>query len=561
MTREPDKYDIYDLLILLVENDLTDSQRDYLVRWSQVNPDAVDIYHDFLRDYSIVSQEVSNAVNYEPSFDMQFDRSLWAALSEYEKVAPLIPIPKEAPRADFIPKVVHERVAYKFSKSTLAALVFSAVSILFIATVFLLPPRISHEPVARILSSEDAEWHQEQIPGSRSVLMKGPLGVTRGKLKLAMYDGTEVTLQAPAVVELEKINQIYLDRGLLVAAVPPAATGFTICTPHGSIVDYGTEFSVEVDPKAKTLVDVLRGVVELRDSSNPLVFHNSRKLSAGQKGQIDANGKITWNNSVRYTGNEIRIQWQCPDAAGLWNTPSFWSQGLPRSPELVAELTATEAAKTILVDSSMVGLNKIIARRADVGLTSSYPVTVRMEGGEVQLEQLWIGRMGLDADGAGQWIMSDGQLVLKGRDPINLLVGDECKGLMEVRGGQVEVYGEVKIGRDEGGRSFVRSDGTLAMKGGQMTIHGLLDVAEGESLGKVYLDGGKLYAFNLRIEGQGVLVITGGVLVLEGNKAEAVRSLVDTRKIQCPDADLTITYDETDRLGYGRDKTILYRTE
>lgn len=561
MSKEFEHYDIYDLLIQLIENDLTDSQRDYLIRWSQITPEAVDIYHDFLRDYSIVSHEISNTLGCGPSFDTQFDRSLWAALSEYEKIAPQVELPKEGPKPEFVPKVVRERVTYKFSKSTLAAILFVAASIVFIATVLLLPPRLSYEPVARILDAANAEWQQAQIPASRLVLMKGPLTVTKGELRLAMYDGTEVTLQAPSAVKLEAINQVYLEDGRLLAAVPPAATGFTICTPHGSVVDYGTEFSVEVDPKERTLVEVLKGLVELRDSSNPLIFQNSRKLSAGQQGQIDAAGRITWIDAVHYAQGEIRSRWQCPDTTGLWNTPGFWSRGLLRDPEFVAEFTATDAAKTILIDSTMAGPNKISARRADVGLTSLYPVTIRMDGGEVQLEQLWVGRMGLDVAGEGQWIMSDGQLVLKGRDQINLLVGDESKGLMEIRGGKVEVYGEVKIGRDEGRRNYVRSDGTLVMQGGQMTIDGLLDIAEGESLGKVYLDGGKLNAFDLKIGGQGALIITGGILVLEGNKAEAVRDLVDTGQIQGPDADLHIEYDEADRLGYGRDKTVLFRTE
>jgi hypothetical protein len=51
MNSEKDDCKIYDLLILLLEGDLTDSQRDHLVKWSTTDPDAAEKYADFIRYY------------------------------------------------------------------------------------------------------------------------------------------------------------------------------------------------------------------------------------------------------------------------------------------------------------------------------------------------------------------------------------------------------------------------------------------------------------------------------------------------------------------------------
>lgn len=549
--------DIVDLLVLLLENDLTDTQRNELIRWSQTDPDATTIYHDFLRDYSIVSHQIGDGIEYGPSFDTEFDRSLWAALSEYEKAAPLIDVPEEKPQRELIQKVEHKKSIYKFSKSNVIAVLLSAAAILIISFVYFLPPRVSYEPVAQILRSTDSQWHQGKIPTSSSVLMKGPLEVTRGTVTIAMYDGTKIVLQGPAAVQLEQINQLYLQVGQLQAAVPPGATGFTVRSPHGSVVDYGTEFSVEVDPQGGTRVEVFKGMVELRDSPNPLNFRNSQMLTMGQKGQIDAAGKITWTDPARYANGEIRVQWQCPNTTGLWDDSSFWSAGLVRGPELVAEFKANETSKIVLVDASMSGPNKITARRADVGLESRYPVTVQMTGGEVQLEQLWVGRIGLNETAEGQWIMSDGELILKGRDAVLLLVGDECKGLMVINGGHIEIFGTARIGGNEGIGDFAASEGTLEMNGGQLMINGLLEVATKDSLGSVRLNDGRIHAFELRIGKQGTLVITGGTLILEGNKVSSIQGMIDAGSIQSPDHEIVIDYDMEGDRGFGQDKTVI----
>ena len=111
MSSKSEDYQIYDLLIILLEGDLEDCQRDRLIEWSRNDPDAVDKYHDFLRAYSIISNEISSRVEYEygESTDTQFDRALWADLAEAEKTAPAIEIEKPAPQKEPVKMLKIER--------------------------------------------------------------------------------------------------------------------------------------------------------------------------------------------------------------------------------------------------------------------------------------------------------------------------------------------------------------------------------------------------------------------------------------------------------------------
>lgn len=488
-------------------------------------------------------------------------------LGHYENCAPAITV--EELESDEPPvsmkKLDIQTAPYRINKySFFTALTALAATVLIIATIYFLPPRFSPEPVARILDSSSSEWTQDKRFKSGSLLFKGVLEVNTGTLAFAMYDGTEVCLKAPASAELLDINRLLLKVGQIRANVPPIATGFTVCTPNGSVVDYGTEFTVAVDQTGNAFIEVFKGTIELRDSSNPLIFEESQKLTVGQTGTIDTKGRITWKEVKQPDINiETRVRWNCPQPVGRWTDSSCWNQGLVRGTELVSEFRAINAPATILIDDAVTGQDKIRARRADVCLLSEYPMTIQMDGGQVQLEQLWIGRMGTDRVAEGRWIMSSGELTLKGRDPVQLFIGDKCKGRMEISDGRVEIFGGARIGCNESysatreNETFSDSNGTLVMNGGSMMIYGVLEVAAAESVGTVQLNGGQIRAFDLHIEQSGSLVMTGGILILEGNKTAGLQDFIDSGLIQSPDKKISIEYDEQGILGFGRDKTII----
>jgi hypothetical protein len=79
--------------------------------------------------------------------------------------------------------------------------------------------------------------------------------------ELITPSGVRLILQGPARYALIEDNKLRLDRGRLLASVPPKAVGFTVSTPDGKIKDLSTEFGVKVGAEG-TGVHVLKGSVE-----------------------------------------------------------------------------------------------------------------------------------------------------------------------------------------------------------------------------------------------------------------------------------------------------------
>jgi|GEM_PF-2460480 len=555
MNQEPSGEILY-LMLRFFDGTIEQAEFETLNCSIKESPEVRNLYFRYLKVY--LAMRNARYLDKSGQSDLDLENFL-SELGQYESLAPAVPVEESEAEPVCLPKLTVHETPYRFNKySFYTALTGLAATILFIAIIYFLPPRVIPNPVARVLDASGTRWQQARTSKSQSILFEGTLAVTEGTLKFAMYDGTEVNLSAPAKIELEQVDRLFLKQGRLRAAVPPAAMGFTVRTPSGSIVDFGTDFSVAVDTAGKTEVEVYKGIVELRDGTNPLIYKTTQKLTMGQKGTIAPDGVISWSEPAQYHNNgEIRVQWLCPEAVGAWKDPSFWNNGLVRGAELVSEFRAADSPKTALVDAGTAGANKIMARRGDVGLLSSYPFTVQMDGGQVQLEQLWVGRMGLSDRAEGRWLMSDGELVLKGRDLTMLFIGDKCKGLMEINGGRVEVFGAVRVGCNEGAGTFGDSHGTLAVNGGEMTIYGILEVAAAESVGIVRLNGGLMRAFDIRIAKKGTLAITGGNLVLEGNKTQRIQEMIHSGLIHSDGREILVDYMAEDIRGFGRDKTII----
>jgi ferric-dicitrate binding protein FerR (iron transport regulator) len=85
--------------------------------------------------------------------------------------------------------------------------------------------------------------------------------VEHGQVELTYSSGTKLLLTGPSEF-LVGVAGGSLVRGELVARVPKAGHGFTIDTPHGKVIDLGTEFGVVVDDFGVSQVNVYEGRVE-----------------------------------------------------------------------------------------------------------------------------------------------------------------------------------------------------------------------------------------------------------------------------------------------------------
>jgi hypothetical protein len=95
-----------------------------------------------------------------------------------------------------------------------------------------------------------------------SLLPRGPLTLTQGKLGLFYGCGVQLVVEAPAEFECRDAESMVLHSGRVAAHVPPEAVGFTIETPRGTVIDRGTRFALDTSPQAETQVHVFEGKVD-----------------------------------------------------------------------------------------------------------------------------------------------------------------------------------------------------------------------------------------------------------------------------------------------------------
>ncbi|MCK5000209.1 MAG: FecR domain-containing protein [Anaerohalosphaera sp.] len=252
------------LLIHLLEGDLSDEQIKRLLEWSRNDPEAVQKYSDFIKDYAIISLQIRGQVTYDygSSADLEFDKAVWDALAETERTAPKVnvekPIVKPVEHA-LMNNVKFER---KISKLSIFTFLLSSAAMLFImALVLFIPVR---PIVGSLTDSIDAEWlSEENVPAIGDVLRPGKMTLVRGFAEITFEKDAKVILEAPAMIELIDTNKMFLREGKLSAHVPPQAFGFTVDTPGASIKDLGTEFGVKVNKNRKSEIHVFKGEVKL----------------------------------------------------------------------------------------------------------------------------------------------------------------------------------------------------------------------------------------------------------------------------------------------------------
>jgi hypothetical protein len=87
--------------------------------------------------------------------------------------------------------------------------------------------------------------------------------LAEGIARLTFDGGAEVTLEAPAELELVSADKCVLHAGRLVAKVPTRAIGFIVETPTTVMKDLGTEFGVNVQDSQTTDVQVFDGQVDV----------------------------------------------------------------------------------------------------------------------------------------------------------------------------------------------------------------------------------------------------------------------------------------------------------
>lgn len=139
--------------------------------------------------------------------------------------------------------------------------------------------------VATLVKAQSCKWGNSALPTLEgSALEPGLLELVEGMATLRFKSGAEVIMEAPVSLQVISAMEAFVQRGTVVADVPPQAKGFTIRTPETTVVDYGTRFGLSAGDDGKCLVHVIDGLVEVRRKGEAQV----KELRGGE--QVDFGG-------------------------------------------------------------------------------------------------------------------------------------------------------------------------------------------------------------------------------------------------------------------------------
>jgi hypothetical protein len=120
------------------------------------------------------------------------------------------------------------------------------------------------QPIATILSSEDAAWESTLPTSPGAELTAGVLDLKTGLATIQFRSGAELTVEAPAQLQLLTDMRARLNSGAAVMNVPESATGFVLETPDGYAIDYGTRFAVSIDAlRSRSDFELIEGEIEV----------------------------------------------------------------------------------------------------------------------------------------------------------------------------------------------------------------------------------------------------------------------------------------------------------
>jgi hypothetical protein len=169
------------------------------------------------------------------------------------------------------------------------AFVVAIAATLLIAAFFqfLNPSEDKQAPVAVLVTDVGSALMRDGQHYNDLELKAGKYRLDQGLVHLQFAGGVMVYVEAPARFDAISDNRVVLHGGRLSANVPPEGIGFTVETPEAEVVDFGTEFSVEVDSGASE-VHVFEGLVRVQPrvkkdgtTGEPVHLRTSQAIKVG----------------------------------------------------------------------------------------------------------------------------------------------------------------------------------------------------------------------------------------------------------------------------------------
>jgi len=139
--------------------------------------------------------------------------------------------------------------------------------------------------VATLADTRECKWAGSSLPTTNGArLAAGQLHLLEGLATVVFDGGAQVTMEAPAVMEVVSAKKCRLVSGGLVGWVRDGAEGFQVETDDAMVTDYGTRFGVMVGESGRSEVVVLEGEVGVEHSR----VKGEKRLEMGEAVRYDA---------------------------------------------------------------------------------------------------------------------------------------------------------------------------------------------------------------------------------------------------------------------------------
>ncbi len=152
------------------------------------------------------------------------------------------------------------------------------------------PTSTPHLVVAMVHHTLGAEWPVDGLvlrPGSP--VEPGRIQFTEGLIQLQFFTGVQLVVEGPADFEIVSAEKAVCRTGRFHVAVPSQATGFHLETPQGDLVDFGTEFGLDLAEGVEPALHVFDGEVAF----HPRNQGTSARLGVGQAAALSPEGAGT----------------------------------------------------------------------------------------------------------------------------------------------------------------------------------------------------------------------------------------------------------------------------
>lgn len=298
-----------DLLFRFFSGDMSESDADRLAEYLQTYPSLRDFaLEEFSLDLTLRSHEKpreilrnilakiesKNSIDHLPDFDAMVRLAAEApALRQNEKETTL-----RTPSS-----VLKPTTTGTFHRTRIMGTLLAVALICIVSVVYFEFQKQAKSFHVALRENPGVVWEDREYQKKDELIGK-TIKFREGTMVLELRNGIELVLEGPATMEFRSLMEIACDKGRLNVHVPSNASGFSVETPLGKVVDLGTDFTLDVETD-KMDIQVHKGAVEFtqRASSTAIPIRSGHALSYNVGGKATS---VAFDPSVRRTGEDVR---------------------------------------------------------------------------------------------------------------------------------------------------------------------------------------------------------------------------------------------------------------